>query len=56
MVETRIDLTPFFSGGFGNVIVDIEPTVKKDKYDRTRIFSWLQSTQIGLDAFKETIV
>ncbi|MBC7900380.1 MAG: hypothetical protein H7070_10045, partial [Saprospiraceae bacterium] len=51
MVETRIDLTSFFSGGFGNVIVDIEPTVKKDKYDRTRIFTWLQSTQIGLDAF-----
>ena len=51
MVETRIDLTSFLSGGFGNVIVDIEPTVKKDKYDRTRIFTWLQSTQIGLDAF-----
>ena len=38
-------------GGFGNVIVDIEPTVRKDKYDRTRIFTWLQATQIGLDAF-----
>ena len=51
MVETRIDITPALDGGFGNVIVDIEPTVKKDKYDRTRIFTWLQATQIGLDAF-----
>ena len=51
MVETRIDIAPALDGGFGNVIVDVEPTVKKDKYDRTRIFTWLQSTQIGLDAF-----
>lgn len=51
MVETRIDVDPALEGGFGNVIVDIEPTVRKDKYDRTRIFTWLQATQIGLDAF-----
>ena len=51
MVETRIDVAPALDGGFGNVIVDIEPTVRKDKYDRTRIFTWLQATQIGLDAF-----
>lgn len=50
MVETRIDITPALKGGFGNVILDIEPTVRRDKYDRTRIFTWLQSTQIGLDA------
>ncbi|KAK0039411.1 Ig-like domain-containing protein [Biomphalaria pfeifferi] len=51
MVETRIDLSEALNGGFGSVIVDIEPTVKKDKYDRTRIFTWVQATQIGLDAF-----
>ncbi len=51
MVETRIDLAEALNGGFGNVIVDIEPTVKRDKYDRTRIFTWIQATQIGLDAF-----
>jgi uncharacterized protein YfaS (alpha-2-macroglobulin family) len=51
MVETRIDLTESIPSGFGSVIVDIEPTVKRDKYDRTRIFTWLQATQIGLDAF-----
>jgi alpha-2-macroglobulin len=50
MVETRIDISEALNGGFGNVIVDIEPTVKRDKYDRTRIFTWLQATQIGLDA------
>ncbi|HVF45982.1 MAG TPA: MG2 domain-containing protein, partial [Pyrinomonadaceae bacterium] len=51
MVETRIDFGPGLNGGFGNVIVDIEPTVRRDKYDRTRILTWLQATQIGLDAF-----
>lgn len=50
MVETRIDVTEALSGGYGNVILDIEPTVRRDKYDRTRIFTWLQATQIGLDA------
>jgi alpha-2-macroglobulin len=51
MVETRIDLTQALTGGFGNVIVDVEPTIRRNKYDRTRIFTWVQSTQIGLDAF-----
>ncbi len=51
MVETRIDISGGLDAGFGNIIVDIEPTVKKDKYDRSRIFTWLQATQIGLDAF-----
>lgn len=54
MVETRIDLASGLDGGFGNVIVDIEPTVKRDKYDRTRIFTWVQATQIGLDAFVDS--
>jgi len=51
LVETRLDLSSALSGGFGNVIVDVEPTVRRDKYDRTRVFTWLQATQIGLDAF-----
>ncbi len=46
-----IDTSSALDGGFGNVIVDIEPTVKRDKNDQTRIFTWLQATQIGLDAF-----
>ncbi len=51
MVETRIDLSKALNGGFGNVIIDIEPTVRRDKYDRTRILTWAQATNIGLDAF-----
>ncbi|MGI8788176.1 MAG: DUF6049 family protein [Pyrinomonadaceae bacterium] len=51
MVETRIELSEFTNDGFGNLIVDIEPTVRRDKYDRTRIFTWAESTNIGLDAF-----
>lgn len=51
LVETRIDLTEFLDEGYGHLIVDVEPTVRRDKYDRTRIFTWAQSTNIGLDAF-----
>ncbi|MGH9820237.1 MAG: MG2 domain-containing protein, partial [Pyrinomonadaceae bacterium] len=51
MVETRIDVSPALNGGYGSVILDVEPTVKKDKYDRTHIFTWVLATQIGLDAF-----
>ncbi|MGI8544087.1 MAG: alpha-2-macroglobulin family protein [Aridibacter sp.] len=54
MVETRIDLSKFMSGGFGNVVLDITPTIKRDKYDRTRITTWVQSTNIGLDAFVDS--
>ena len=51
MVETRIDIASALDGGFGNVVLDIEPTVRRDKYDRTRVVTWLQATQIGIDAF-----
>jgi hypothetical protein len=51
MVETRIDLSAALSGGFGNAIIEVEPTIKRDKYDRTKITAWAQSTNIGLDAF-----
>jgi hypothetical protein len=51
MVETRIDLAEALNDGFGHAILDIEPTVKRDKYDRTRILAWAEATQIGLDAF-----
>jgi alpha-2-macroglobulin len=51
MVETRIDISKGLSDGLGNVIVIVEPTVPRDRNDRTRVISWLQATQIGLDAF-----
>ncbi len=56
MVETRIDITPALDSGFGNVIVDIVPVEDNRKAvtvrsQEQRIFTWLQATQIGLDAF-----
>ncbi|MEP7213951.1 MAG: alpha-2-macroglobulin family protein [Acidobacteriota bacterium] len=54
MVETRLDVSQALNGGFGNVIVDVEPVVKRDQYDRSRILTWLQATQIGLDAFVDS--
>ncbi|HXG94319.1 MAG TPA: DUF6049 family protein [Blastocatellia bacterium] len=50
MVETRIDLSPALDGGFGQVIVVVEPTVKTNRY-REGVIAWVQATQIGLDAF-----
>ncbi len=54
MVETRIDLSRFLKSGYGNIVLDITPTKKRDKYDRTRISTWVQSTNIGLDAFVDS--
>jgi alpha-2-macroglobulin len=51
LVETRIDLSAALAGKPGNLILDIEPTVRRDRYDRSRIVTWVQSTRIGLDAF-----
>ena len=51
LTETRIDLSEYLNSGFGNLILDIEPTIKQDKYDRERIFKWIEATNIGLDAF-----
>ncbi len=55
-VETRIDLTEFLNGGFGHLIINVEPVEDSSKavtvraYN-SRIFSWIQATNIGLDAF-----
>lgn len=56
LVETRIDITPALTEGFGSVIVDIDPVEKKTDAVTVRgrqwsVVTWLQSTQIGLDAF-----
>jgi hypothetical protein len=51
LTETRIDLAPALNDGFGHVVLIIEPTIRENKYDRTRIVVWTQVTQIGLDAF-----
>src|SRR5690606_10453540 len=52
MVETRIGLDKVLKGGFGSVIVDVEDTDRaSDRYQRRRKIVWIQSTNIGLDAF-----
>ncbi len=54
LAETRLELSEGLNGGYGNVVLDIEPTLKRDKNDRTRILTWVQSTKIGLDAFVDS--
>ncbi|HEY0545192.1 MAG TPA: alpha-2-macroglobulin family protein [Pyrinomonadaceae bacterium] len=53
LVETRIDLSPALEDGFGQMILVVEPTtpVKRNDYDRQTVEAWVQSTNIGLDAF-----
>ncbi|HBR57559.1 MAG TPA: hypothetical protein DEA22_08835, partial [Blastocatellia bacterium] len=51
MVETRIDLTPALNAGLGHAVVVIEPTLKSTNTNNPRITTWVQVTQIGLDAF-----
>lgn len=51
MVETRLDIGQVLDGGLGNIILDVQPTLKRDKYDSTRVITWLMATQIGLDAY-----
>ncbi|HUR99230.1 MAG TPA: MG2 domain-containing protein, partial [Pyrinomonadaceae bacterium] len=55
LVETRIDISPGLKEGFGSVIVDVEPADKNapvtQRGQNWHVLSWLQSTQIGLDAF-----
>ncbi|HEX8288092.1 MAG TPA: alpha-2-macroglobulin family protein [Pyrinomonadaceae bacterium] len=56
MIETRIELSQFTDGGFGNFILDVEPIENSSKAVtvrpyRSRAFAWAQVTNIGLDAF-----
>jgi alpha-2-macroglobulin len=53
MTETPIDLTPALREGLGNVFIIVEPTTPIPRYsgDRQTVEAWLQSTNIGLDAF-----
>jgi alpha-2-macroglobulin len=52
MVETRLDLSGALEkDGLGHLLVIAEPTAKRGEYDRSRVVTWIQSTNIGLDAF-----
>src|SRR5205823_3272472 len=51
MIETAIDLNPGLKGGLGQVIVAVESiTPSSDNYHNP-LLAWVQSTNIGLDAF-----
>ncbi|MEP7149681.1 MAG: Ig-like domain-containing protein, partial [Acidobacteriota bacterium] len=56
LIETRIDVSAALNEGFGSVIVVFEPVEVSTKAVAVRgrnwnVITWLQSTQIGLDAF-----
>ena len=56
LIETRLDLTEFLDGNFGNLILDVQPVEDSSKavevraYNR-RVFAWAEATNIGLDVF-----
>ncbi|MBX3282508.1 MAG: Ig-like domain-containing protein [Acidobacteria bacterium] len=55
MAETKIGLDKILKGGFGNVVVDVRDTAPPDdRYYQRRKIVWLQSTNIGLDAFVDS--
>ncbi|HWT01892.1 MAG TPA: alpha-2-macroglobulin family protein, partial [Pyrinomonadaceae bacterium] len=58
LTETVIDLSPALRGGRGQVFVLVEPAEKKGDPVRVygwpsqgQVWSWVQATEIGLDAF-----
>lgn len=51
MIETPIDLTPGLKNGFGQVIVSVESITPASDRRHNPLVCWVQSTQIGLDAF-----
>ena len=54
MVETGIDLSAALKDGFGQMILIVEPEprpAKKNRWERDSVETWIQRTNIGLDAF-----
>lgn len=51
MIETPIDLSPALKDGFGQVIVEVESITPVSDMYHSPLLAWVQSTQIGLDAF-----
>jgi hypothetical protein len=52
LIETQIDLSAALNkDGLGHVIAVVEPAPWTQNYQAPRLFAWIQSTRIGLDAF-----
>lgn len=54
MIETAIDLSPALNDGFGQVIVSVESITPVSDIYHNPLLAWVQSTQIGLDAFVDS--
>ena len=52
LAETRIDIAPALKNGLGSVFVVVEPAVKTRERE-TVLRSWVEVTNIGLDAFAD---
>ena len=55
LVATNVDLGPALNGGYGQVLVIVEPTrVPPKGYHRAELDLWVQSTDLGVNAFVES--
>ena len=54
LVATNIDIKPALDGNYGQVLVIVEPTRAPPKgYQRAELDVWVQSTDLGVNAFVE---
>ncbi len=55
LTEANIDLSPALEGGLGQLVVIVEPEEAERDTDRYRnlVMTWVQVTEIGLDAFAD---
>ncbi|HEU0177578.1 MAG TPA: alpha-2-macroglobulin family protein [Blastocatellia bacterium] len=54
MVETQIDLRSALNEGLGHVIVDVDAVQPPhNEWERRSLQTWIQATNIGLDAFAD---
>ena len=51
VIETRIDLARALNKSYGHVVLVVTPTQRRNEYDDGEARLWVQSTNIGLDAF-----
>ncbi|HTJ41383.1 MAG TPA: DUF6049 family protein, partial [Kofleriaceae bacterium] len=52
LTETHLDLdSALGKDGLGNVIAIVEPYPWKESYDPPRLYTWVQSTRLAVDAF-----
>jgi uncharacterized protein YfaS (alpha-2-macroglobulin family) len=54
LVETHVPLAAALTNNLGHAIAIVEPYPWTENYDPPRLISWVQSTQLGLDAHVDT--